>query len=371
MQDALQATFAEPIDIVVVGDNTEDLKLIARLDVDLDHHCNVHGICDSGKLESMLLDYHPTLVFVNDTLGEHKGIELIRQFSPHFPDIAFVLVTAKADESTMLAATRAGASDFLRKSDITATQVDELIARVLNCFYRHSYARMAITILNDGLATIDAGGQIVRCNPAIEMMMDEDESELLGRPFEQLFHAEDKDKLRALFSLSDNTRNSQPELRLQSHAGNEILVKVSVNGLMAARNKNFIVILKEVLSDLRSVDKQLAIIEASPDFIGYCNGEGEIQFLNPAAKNWLGIEALGDHNRITLLELFAPIMRRSFATHIFAKLAKKGQFVGNGLVDGKYCKSLPASIIMNGLVNADGTLNTITFSLREISPPTN
>jgi PAS domain-containing protein len=137
---------------------------------------------------------------------------------------------------------------------------------------------------------------------------------------------------------------------------------------VAVHERTFIVVLKRVFSPdqvLTSVDTQLAIIDATPDFIGYCNRDGELLFLNPAAKMLLGIKSQEQFDRITLFELFAPVMRRSFATTIFPSLSKKGRYIGNGLVNGKFRKSIPVSVVMNGLSDEEGNLNTITFILRE------
>ena len=362
----------EPLDIVVIDDNADDLKWITRLAMDLQHHCNMHPVQDSQTLESALLDHNPSIVFVDHNLGEDNGIELIKQFHKHFPDVAFVLITNMGTEEIMLNAIRAGASDYIEKDKFTAEEVDNLIKRVLKNIYRHSYARMAITLLNEGIVTTDSMRRIVRCNPAFELMVDKDESELIGTRIEDLILPADEEVIRTLFSLSDSMWKSSPRVRLQSESEIEKTVEVSVNSLIAARNKNYLVIFKEVYQEnqsLNSVDKQLAIIDASPDFIGYANQDGEIQFLNPAAKRFLGIEELDDKHRLTLFELFSPVMRRSFATHIFSTLAKQGQFVGNGLVEGKYRKGLPVSIVMNGLMGPDGSLTTITFILREIAHP--
>lgn len=361
----------QPIDIVVIDDNADDLKWITRMAMDLRHHCNMHTVQDSERLESALLDYDPSIVFVDYNLGDHTGIDLVQQFHRHFPDVAFVLITGLGNEKIVLDAIRAGASDYIAKDDLNPELVDELIERVLQNIYRHNYARLAITILNEGIVTTDASRRIIRCNPAFEVMVNKDEAEIIGQPLDEFFHPDDEDVVRTLFSLSDSLWDSQPELRLLSES-DEAIVTIVVNGMVAARNKNYLVIINEVFNSnerIKSIDKQLAIIDASPDFIGYSSSEGEIQFLNPSAKALLGIEDLDENERITLLDLFSPVMRRSFATHIFSALARKGQFIGNGLVDGRYRKRVPVSIVMNGLTSPEGNLSTITFILREITPP--
>ena len=374
MQQALQQPeLDEPLDVVVIDDNADYLKWFSQMAMDLNHHCNVHTVQDGEKLESALLDFSPSVVFVNNHLGEYNGVDLIRRCHKHFPDVAFVLVTGLGNEVIMLDAIRAGASDYISKDHLSATAIDELIDRVLQNIYRHSYARLAITILNEGIITTDASRRIIRCNPAFETMIDKDESEIIGTQIEEFFHADDEEIVRTLFSLSDSLWESKPELRLKNEGDDKSVVSLSVSSLVAARSKNYLVIAKEVFSsveEMKSVDNQLAIIQASPDFIGYCNAEGEIKFLNPAAKAVLGIEELDTDQRLTLFELFAPIMRRTFATHIFSTLARKGVFIGNGLVDGKYRKNIPVSVVMNGILNNEGELSTITFILREITAPT-
>ena len=362
----------EALDIVVVDDNPDDLKWMSRLSKGLSTSCTVHTLPNSDQLESILLDHTPSVVFVDHNLGTDNGIDLIRQFHNHFPDIAFVLISGLGNERVMTDAIRAGASDFLRKEEIDAKVLDELVDRISQNLFRHQYARLALTVLNEGIITADASHRILRCNPAVENLTGLSEIDLKGVSLEKLFHPEDDEIIQTLFTLSDSLWDSQPELRIVNSSGEVHTVTMVVNSLVAARNKIYIVVIKQYLNtdrDLQSIDKQLAIINQTSDFIGYTNASGEIQFMNPATKELLNIDDKDETARLTLFDVFTPTMRRALAVNIFPQLARSGHYVGNGLVNKKTGGSIPVSIVMNGLCTSEGELETITFILREITSP--
>ncbi len=361
----------EALDIVVVDDNPDDLKWISRLSKNLSPHCTVHPLLNSEKLEAVLLDHTPTVVFVDHLLGDDNGIELIRQFHAHFPDTTFVLISGMSNEKIMAEAIRAGASDFLHKDEIDTTVLGNLIDRITQNLFRQQYARLALTVLNQGIITADTNHRILRCNPAIEHMTGLNELELIGKTIENLFHQDDDEIIQTLFTLSDSLWDSLPELRLTGADGKDQTVTMSINSLVAAGTKIYLVTLKDLVSKKKGVDsveKQLAIINMTSDYIGYADAEGLIQFMNPSTQQLLGVNEIDKGERKTLFDLFSPTMRKALAANIFPQLAKKGKYVGNGLISDLSGKTIPTSIVMNGFCNADDELETITFQLREIIP---
>ena len=88
MQAAPALESPQHFDIIVVDDSPDDLLWLSRLARNISEYSTVHCVQDSARLESLLLDYKTSIVFVDHFLGEHTGIEVIQQFHRHFPDVA-------------------------------------------------------------------------------------------------------------------------------------------------------------------------------------------------------------------------------------------------------------------------------------------
>src|SRR5512133_561518 len=81
----------------------------------------------------------PDLILLDMMMPEKDGLQACREIRELTPtqNIPIILLTARADEETKMAALKAGASDFLAKPFSTA----ELQARIRNLVDRHTFQR--------------------------------------------------------------------------------------------------------------------------------------------------------------------------------------------------------------------------------------
>src|SRR5690606_27426564 len=79
------------------------------------------------------------LFMVDNLLGAHKGIDLIREASSKGCDKPMILLTGAGDKQLDIEALRVGAADYLVKSSLNA---DRLERSLRHCLQRYEYSRM-------------------------------------------------------------------------------------------------------------------------------------------------------------------------------------------------------------------------------------
>jgi len=144
-----------------------------------------------------LLDYH---------LGEHNGLELLRQAIADGCRAPIIMLTGLGGHEVDLEAMKVGAADYLPKGSLDAPLLERSIrhslerARTLEAL-RESEERYSLAArgANDGLWDWDLRSDEVYFSPRWKSMLGFGESEISNRPEEWLgrVHPEDRERLRA------------------------------------------------------------------------------------------------------------------------------------------------------------------------------
>lgn len=85
----------------------------------------------SDAVNTIDSEYHDVYI-VDQNLGVHTGLELVETFRGKKKDCVFILLTGQDDRAIDLAATKAGASDYLLKSDLSPTRLERSIRYALS-----------------------------------------------------------------------------------------------------------------------------------------------------------------------------------------------------------------------------------------------
>jgi len=118
----------EPVKVLLVEDDEDDfvmtwdlLREIGEPSFELDWQSDFDRALvavQEREFDVIIVDYH---------LGSQDGVELIREAVARGCRTPFILLTAQNDRDVDMAAMQAGASDFLNKSDITASMLERSI----------------------------------------------------------------------------------------------------------------------------------------------------------------------------------------------------------------------------------------------------
>jgi signal transduction histidine kinase len=122
---------------VLVADDEPDM--LRFLKSQLSKHYNVLEAVDGQQAVEKATQFLPDIILLDMMMPEKDGLQACREIREHTStqSIPVVLLTARADEETKLAALSAGASDFLAKPFSTT----ELHVRIKNLVESHQYQR--------------------------------------------------------------------------------------------------------------------------------------------------------------------------------------------------------------------------------------
>jgi signal transduction histidine kinase len=122
---------------ILVADDEPDM--LRFLKSQLSTHYRVLEAVDGQQAIEKASQFLPDIILLDMMMPEKDGLQACREIREHTPtqSIPIVLLTARADEETKLAALSAGASDFLTKPFSTT----ELHVRIKNLVESHQYQR--------------------------------------------------------------------------------------------------------------------------------------------------------------------------------------------------------------------------------------
>jgi signal transduction histidine kinase len=136
-----------PVEVDVVGSSKKPLILVADdepdmlrfLKAQLQRDCQVIEAVDGNQAVEKALQFMPEMILLDMMMPEKDGLEVCRELREKTPTqrIPIILLTARADEETKIAALQAGASDFLTKPFSTT----ELSVRVRNLIESRIFER--------------------------------------------------------------------------------------------------------------------------------------------------------------------------------------------------------------------------------------
>ncbi len=106
--------------ILIIDDNPADLNLLKRFFnkiQDISTELTAVVSSEEGFKQCNLHNYD--IIFVDYLLGNENGIDVIRKFKEIGCKSEFILLTGYGSESVVTDALRAGASDYINKSNLS------------------------------------------------------------------------------------------------------------------------------------------------------------------------------------------------------------------------------------------------------------
>jgi signal transduction histidine kinase len=123
--------------VVLIADDEPDM--LRFLKTQLQRDCQVVEAVDGNQAIEKALQFLPEMILLDMMMPEKDGLQACRELREKTPTerIPIVLLTARADEETKLAALEAGANDFLTKPFSTT----ELSVRIRNLIESRTFER--------------------------------------------------------------------------------------------------------------------------------------------------------------------------------------------------------------------------------------
>ncbi|HLP51665.1 MAG TPA: ATP-binding protein [Chitinophagales bacterium] len=187
------------INVLVIDDDDDDLfltcdclRLIDTYTITIETERNY-----KSAREKILENKHH-IYLVDYLLGPHTGVELIRDCVAAGINKPFILLTGKGDRQIDIDAARAGAYDYLTKSDLNAELLERSLRYSLQRYtslkaIRESEDRYREIFIksNDIIFVLDEGFNLVNFNPKMNSLLGYTKEELLHQPISRFFESEE------------------------------------------------------------------------------------------------------------------------------------------------------------------------------------
>lgn len=186
--------------ILVVEDNRDMNSYIRQV---LAPHFHVASAFDGEEGLAKALALHPALIVSDIMMPRMSGDQMIDALRghPEMADTPIILLTAKVDDALRIKLLGKGAQEFLTKPFLD----EELLAVAGRMIEEHMKVSRTLRVARkevdrlfslspDLLCVISMDGHFRKVNPSFSRILGFEESEVIGRPFLDFVHPDDREK---------------------------------------------------------------------------------------------------------------------------------------------------------------------------------
>lgn len=173
----------------------------------------------SGQYDVYLVDYR---------LGDGNGLELLREALDNGCTAPIIFLTGQGDREIDIEAMKAGAADYLEKSQLAAPLLERSIRYALERKQNEQKIREQAALLDvatDAIFVQDLDGKILFWNKAAEHLYKWKKEEAIVKKASELWQEKDLSKLQAALSILMKNRAWEGELQQITTTGQEITVE--------------------------------------------------------------------------------------------------------------------------------------------------
>jgi PAS domain S-box-containing protein len=352
-----------PFHILVVEDEEAHADLIQR---GFEEHKDAFRISFATTLADarrIINNDPPALAFVDWLLPDGKGAELLSLKDSHHP-MPIIVMTSHGSEVLAVEVIKAGALDYLVKSDVVFAEIAHTAERAIReCNLIRTRQRLEeelkksehwfrsiIQNASDIIRVIDNNGIIVYDSPSSSRILGYPEGYTIGKTSFEFIHPEDVDLVRADFNevLSRTNPCTPTEFRIRKADGTYIYVESVGSNLLDLEGVNGIVVTTRVVDERKRMELALResermqndIISFLPDATFVIDEDGRIIAWNRAMESMTGVKAeemlgKGDHvyaepfygkRRPILIDLVLN-MDRTFISQHYQDIHQSGDMI--------------------------------------------
>ncbi len=214
------------LSVLVVDDDEDDIFLTCECLKGIDTFIiTIDKESNYLKAFNRILENKHDVYLVDYLLGPYTGVELIRQCNKAGIKKPFILLTGNGDRRIDMEATKAGAYDYLTKTELNT----ESLERSLRYSVQHYSSLNAIaesenryrqifTKSNDIIFVLDKSCNLITFNPMTATLLGYSDAELMNRPIKKLFHKEEEGQAFAQ-AVENNEVKSDTEIVLVTKDG--------------------------------------------------------------------------------------------------------------------------------------------------------
>jgi len=323
---------SETTEILLVEDDEGHIELIRRAFKPKGKKFNLTVAGTLAEARKILKKTSPALIIADYLLPDGKGIKLL----PGDPDkltFPIVILTAHGDEKVAAATIKAGAIDYLVKSDKTFADMPHIIERILLEWQHIAECRQMEKRLEESEAkyqdmydhapdmfvSVEAETAKIRdCNQTLADNLGYDRKEIIGRPIFDMYHPDCMPSVeKAFHSFVTTGEIHDTELQLKRKDGSKIDVLLNASAVKDENGK--VLYSRSIWRDIterKTVEERASglnrILEESLNEIYIFDAE-TLKFIqvNYGARLNLGYE-IDELRNLTPLDIKPKFTRKSF-----------------------------------------------------------
>jgi len=195
---------AKSLRVLVVEDRAEDAELTVRELRRAELDCETLHVDTAHAFRRALADFRPDIVLADYTVPGFGGMAALEILKTEAPDIPLIVVTGSLDEETAAECIKAGAADYVLKTNLIRLEpaISGALAFAQSQADKHA-AESALRINErrfralveeswDAIALFGSDGSILYGSPATTRLLGYDLSEFVGRNAMELIHPDDR-----------------------------------------------------------------------------------------------------------------------------------------------------------------------------------
>jgi PAS domain S-box-containing protein len=195
---------AKSLRVLVVEDRAEDAELTVRELRRAELDCETLRVDTAQAFRRALADFRPDIVLADYTVPGFGGMAALEILKTDAPEIPLIVVTGSLDEETAAECIKAGAADYVLKTNLIrlAPAVSGALAFAQSQADKHAAEsalrtserrfRALVEESWDAVALFASDGSILYGSPATTRLLGYDLSEFVGRNAMELIHPDDR-----------------------------------------------------------------------------------------------------------------------------------------------------------------------------------
>ncbi|MBF2008222.1 MAG: response regulator [Chlorogloeopsis fritschii C42_A2020_084] len=218
-----------PIRVLLIDDDEDDYILTRDWFGEFQVvECELEWVGSYQAARQKIASKQHDVYLVDYRLGEGNGLELLREAVANGCSAPLILLTGKGDREIDVEAMKAGAADYLEKSQLTAPLLERSIRYALERKQTEHKIREQAALLDiatDAIFVQDLDNQILYWNKAAERLYNWQKEEAIGKKVSEIWQEKNLSQLQEALSKMMKNGSWEGELQQITKYGKEITVE--------------------------------------------------------------------------------------------------------------------------------------------------
>jgi two-component system cell cycle sensor histidine kinase/response regulator CckA len=218
-----------PIRVLLVDDDEDDYVLTRDWFREFQvAGCELSWVDSYAAAKEAIAQHNHDIYLVDYRLGIHSGLELLREAIANGCSSPIILLTGQGDWEIDLEAMKAGAADYLEKSQLTAPLLERSIRYAMERKQTEQKIRQQAALLDiatDAIFVHDLDDPVLFWNKAAEKLYGWQKAEAIGKKTQELWQEKNESLLQTALQHLNTNGSWEGELHQRTKSGKDIIVE--------------------------------------------------------------------------------------------------------------------------------------------------